>query len=213
MANYRQRRGPGRTDGGARFAALLVAVFVGAFSAVFLWNGAGPRAAATGIEPLDLPGAPSAEQLKAKTWPHRPEHIDAQQPDFATPSSPAPTHASTRGRAVHFARCGGGARAACVVDGDTIWFDGAKIRMADYNTPEVSEPGCARERALGERATARLVQLLNSGAVAAHSAGGRDRDRYGRLLRVVTVDGASVGDTLVAEGLAHPWEGRRRDWC
>ena len=34
----------------------------------------------------------------------------------------------------------------CVVDGDTIWLSGVKIRMADYDTPEIGEPKCAAER-------------------------------------------------------------------
>ena len=41
----------------------------------------------------------------------------------------------------------------------------------------------------------------------------RDEDRYGRKLRIVTRDGRSLGGQLVAEGLARPWEGRRRGWC
>ena len=43
------------------------------------------------------------------------------------------------------------------------------------------------------------------------SAGGKDR--YGRKLRIVEVNGVSVGDTLVREGLARWYEGGRRPWC
>ena len=42
---------------------------------------------------------------------------------------------------------------------------------------------------------------------------GRDRDRYGRRLRIVAVDGVSVGETLVGEGLARWYAGGRRSWC
>ena len=42
---------------------------------------------------------------------------------------------------------------------------------------------------------------------------GRDRDRYGRLLRRVYVDGEPVGATLIAEGLARPYGTGRRPWC
>ena len=45
------------------------------------------------------------------------------------------------------------------------------------------------------------------------AAADRDTDRYGRKLRVVERDGVSLGETLVAEGLARRWEGRRRPWC
>lgn len=43
--------------------------------------------------------------------------------------------------------------------------------------------------------------------------GNRDVDQYGRKLRLVTVSGLSVGDALIAEGLAVPWAGRRHYWC
>lgn len=112
----------------------------------------------------------------------------------------------------HFARCDSGPRQTCVVDGDTLWLDGAKIRLADINTPEVSQPGCASERALGEQATRRLVELLNQGPFTLQRQG-RDADRYGRLLRVAMRDGQSLGQVLVAEGLAEEWQGRRGDWC
>ncbi len=111
-----------------------------------------------------------------------------------------------------FAVCGSGARVDCVVDGDTFWYRGDKIRVADINTPEVSEPGCAHEAALGTRATARLHALLNAGPFTLEPVD-RDRDAYGRLLRVVTRAGESLGDTLVNEGLAEPWRGYRRSWC
>ena len=118
--------------------------------------------------------------------------------------------------AAHFARCDGPVRVTCVVDGDTLWYRGAKIRLADINAPEVSEPACAHEAALGAAATERLLVLLNQGAftLAPNADGsGRATDRYGRALRVVTRDGASLGEQLVAEGLAEEWQGYRGSWC
>ena len=38
-----------------------------------------------------------------------------------------------------FAVCGM-VRRTCVVDGDTIWLEGVKIRIADIDTPEISQP-------------------------------------------------------------------------
>lgn len=113
---------------------------------------------------------------------------------------------------VRFARCGAARRIHCVVDGDTFWHAGKKIRIADINTPETSRPGCADEARLGARATVRLTQLLNAGPFMLEQRG-RDTDRYGRQLRTVTRAGQSLGAVLVAEGLAEPWTGRRRDWC
>ena len=36
---------------------------------------------------------------------------------------------------------------------------------------------------------------------------------YGRSLRVLTRNGQSIGDMLVAEGLGPTWTGRREPWC
>jgi endonuclease YncB( thermonuclease family) len=127
-----------------------------------------------------------------------------------------PRAAAGDGEAGPFALCSGAHRVTCVVDGDTFWYRGAKIRLADINAPEVSEPGCAREAALARQATARLLGWLNAGpfTLAPNGDGtGRDRDRYGRLLRTVTRGGESAGTELVREGLAERWTGSRGDWC
>ena len=111
-----------------------------------------------------------------------------------------------------FAECSGPARITCVVDGDTIWLDGTKIRIADIDTPEVTSPNCAHELVLGNKATDRLTELLNDGPFALEPYG-RDKDVYGRDLRIITRDGISLGKVLVSEGLAHDWDGRRHSWC
>lgn len=115
--------------------------------------------------------------------------------------------------AASFSYCGGGAaRISCVVDGDTFWFRGEKIRIADIDAPELSPPRCAHEARLGEAAKQRLLRLLNEGAFSL-SAGFRDEDPYGRKLRTVSRNGTSLGEILVSEGLARPWTGSRRSWC
>ena len=123
-----------------------------------------------------------------------------------------PAFAQNDPEAAQFAHCSGPGRVTCVVDGDTIWYRGAKIRLADINAPEVSQPGCAAEAALGVRATRRLTELLNAGPFSLARAG-RDVDRYGRLLREVRRRGASLGGTLESEGLAERWQGKRGSWC
>jgi endonuclease YncB( thermonuclease family) len=112
----------------------------------------------------------------------------------------------------HFPVCSGTLRADCVVDGDTIWLAGQKIRISDINTPEVSEPQCAAEARLGARATRRLQSLLNQAPFEVR-AGFRDEDVYGRKLRTVHRNGRSIGAMLVAEGLAHEWNGYKESWC
>ena len=131
--------------------------------------------------------------------------------------SPSPIKPLTLAREVpsgrvHFSLCHTGGGRNCVVDGDTIWFNGQNIRVADIDAPETHEPRCAREKALGDRATLRLQQLVNGGQVSLQPIN-RDEDRYGRKLRLVMVDGESVGDTLVGEGLARWYAGGKRPWC
>lgn len=127
------------------------------------------------------------------------------------PDAPAPASANaTAVRSFSLCHTGGGEN--CVVDGDTIWIAGEKVRLADIDTPETHPPRCAEEADLGRQATRRLQELLNAGPVTLADAD-RPTDRYGRRLAIVTRDGQSLGDTLIAEGLARPWEGRRRPWC
>jgi len=111
-----------------------------------------------------------------------------------------------------FVLCGESRRTNCVVDGDTFWFGGEKIRIADIDTPELSPPRCEAERIKGEAAKSRLLTLLNAGQFSL-SAGFRDEDKYGRKLRTVSRSGHSLGDVLIEEGLARPWDGARHGWC
>ncbi|MBB5577053.1 hypothetical protein GGD50_005702 [Rhizobium paranaense] len=111
-----------------------------------------------------------------------------------------------------FSFCGGDHHVNCVVDGDTFWIQGEKIRIADIDTPELSPPRCEAERIKGEAAKARLLSLLNGGKFSL-SAGLRDEDKYGRKLRTVTRAGRSLGSALIDEGLARRWDGARHGWC
>ena len=127
-------------------------------------------------------------------------------------SPPARTAGATAAVSRSFPVCAGRTRITCVVDGDTFWLDGVKIRIADINTPETSQPQCAAEAALGQRATGRLAQLLSEAPFTLEPAD-RDEDRYGRKLRIAMRDGQSIGALLVGEGLAHEWRGRMESWC
>ena len=111
-----------------------------------------------------------------------------------------------------FTYCVRGAGTNCIIDGDTFRYRGDIIRIADIDTPEVRNYGCAAEKTRGDAATRRLLALLNAGPFTL-GAYPRDRDQYGRLLRIITRDGRSLGMTLVAEGLARKWDGARRGWC
>lgn len=132
---------------------------------------------------------------------------------LALPPVITPVSAAAADReAADFTRCEGPVRVTCVVDGDTFWYRGLKIRIADINAPELGHPSCAYEARLAETATRRLTDLLNAGPFTL-AVEGRETDRYGRALRVVMRGGRSLGEVLEREGLAEHWHGRRCDWC
>lgn len=87
------------------------------------------------------------------------------------------------------------------------------IRLEDINAPETHKSQCAAEKALGDRATRRLAQLINEGPFEMVNRGGRNEDKYGRKLRTLERGGRSLGLVLVAEGLTRKWVGYRRSWC
>jgi micrococcal nuclease len=99
-----------------------------------------------------------------------------------------------------------------VIDGDTFEQGGVRIRIADIDTPEL-DGRCAEEIRRARQARQRTSALLHAGPFELHRISGRDEDRYGRKLRIVTREGRSLGDQLVAEGLARTWSGRRQPWC
>lgn len=161
-----------------------------------LWQvepGLAPTAAA-------LPADPYAEAARSRAI------LEAQE---GAPSAHVPT-GSPLDPAGGAARAGGQVR---VIDGDTFDHGGIRVRIADIDTPELRGQ-CPHETALAARATQRLRTLLAAGQFELHPLGnGRDEDRYGRKLRIVTRGGRSLGDVLVAEGLARTWSGQREPWC
>ena len=118
-----------------------------------------------------------------------------------------------------------------VIDGDTINVRGItpNVRLVGFNAPETWRPSCTTERQIGERATARLSQLvLNAASIEFERVAcscrpgteGTDRCNFGRLCGSLFVDGQDVGRTLIGEGLAVPYRcgrtscpPRPQAWC
>lgn len=125
-------------------------------------------------------------------------------PQLAATEMPAPIP--------FFGYCEYGGGTNCVVDGDTFYYGQDKVRIANIDAPETHPPRCAAEARLGDAATHRLRDLLNSGEINL-SGIDRDEDIYGRKLRNVSVGGADVGATLIGAGLARDYAGGRRSWC
>lgn len=100
------------------------------------------------------------------------------------------------------------------IDGDTIVVGKEHIRIANIDTPEIKHAKCDAERRLGVISKARMQALINAGALTIERGdSGRTKDRYGRTLGKVTVNGKDVGEVLIAEGLARRWDGKRHPWC
>ncbi len=98
-----------------------------------------------------------------------------------------------------------------VWDGDTFRLGSERVRIVNIDAPEVGDGAkCAYEAMLGIDAKVALAELLSSGDVEINRDG---KDRYGRTLAVVTVDGIDVGVQLIRIGVARPWAGRRESWC
>lgn len=197
---YRARRGLSPAEIRTTvWAGLLLGLLL--YQALRLWSGLpllppGLTAGAPGPEPVAAaPPDPYAEARRSRAI------LDAQE---------APMTALAGDRADVGAGPAGPGR---VIDGDTFDYRGMRIRIADIDTPEV-QGRCPHEIQLAARATRRMRALLAAGPIELHAlSSGRDEDRYGRKLRIVTRGGRSLGDVLVAEGLARTWSGRRGPWC
>lgn len=97
----------------------------------------------------------------------------------------------------------GSFRIASVYDGDTLTVTtGDKVRLLQIDTPELGSGECYSRRAATE-----LKRLVPRGAEVSLVADPSldDRDRYGRLLRYVFVDGHNVNLELVRMGAAAPY--------
>ena len=116
-----------------------------------------------------------------------------------------------------------------VVDGDTIDVRGKRIRLIDFDAPELGgQAHCGLERMLAARATSRLRQMIQLSddidlqIVECSCRPGTEGTmpcNYKGACGYLTVDGKDVGDVLVAENLAHPYVRgryscpRRKPWC
>lgn len=92
-----------------------------------------------------------------------------------------------------------------VIDGDTIKvkYNGniEKIRYLLVDTPETNHQTLGKQP-YGEEAKVRNKELLNSGDVTIEFDVGNRFDDYDRMLAYIYVDGVSVQETLLEEGLA-----------
>lgn len=111
------------------------------------------------------------------------------------------------------------------VDGDTVKCDGQNLRpmgpglpfVSGFDAPEIftQHANCLAEQELGFRASARMAELLQTPGLVIEDSGERDDTAQHRpLVWLRLPDGMTIGETLLAEGLAKPWlPGQHIDWC
>lgn len=99
------------------------------------------------------------------------------------------------------------------IDGDTVRDGAQRYRVANLDAPEVgSHARCPEERVAGEAARAEVAHLIaDARRVEAHPTG--RRDRYGRVVAYIEIDGVDLGARLIERGLARPWYGRSSNYC
>ena len=100
-----------------------------------------------------------------------------------------------------------------VVDGDTLRDGDERYRVENIDAPERGAGAeCVDERALAEAARAYLLEWI-SGASRVEALPSGRRDRYGRIVAHIEIDGVDLGERLMARGLARRWRGRKADFC
>jgi len=102
-----------------------------------------------------------------------------------------------------------------VIDGDTIRVRHQRpdVRLVGFNAPETRRAQCNAERALGDRATDRLRDLVRSSKLdfefvacaCPPGAEGTPSCNYGRRCGVLKADGRDVAAILISERLAVPF--------
>ena len=111
-----------------------------------------------------------------------------------------------------------------VLDGDTIEYKAdflpaplkpvLKIRVLGIDTPEKGHRAqCPQEAELAKQASALTKQAIKEAKTIQLQL--QSWDKFGgRVLGYVLIDGKNLGDMLIAQGLARPYDGgTKSSWC
>lgn len=113
-------------------------------------------------------------------------------------------------RAAQFGQCYNAEGQNCVLDGDTIYFQGQKVEIAGLETPKIQDAKCDDERNRGIDSAIRLAALLNSGKV---TIAGNVGEADGQVRAKVEVDGQDVGIAMIKAGAARESGSVPPSWC
>jgi endonuclease YncB( thermonuclease family) len=131
---------------------------------------------------------------------------------LGTEGRPRAAPQATRSSGLVFGLCSEGGLTNCVASGDTYYLGGKTVRIAGIEAPQLYGAACPGETVLGRQSALKLQQLLNSGELEM-TRSSQDLDRYGLLLRNVSVDGKDVGQAMVEARLAREIGDTARNWC
>ena len=104
-----------------------------------------------------------------------------------------------------------------VIDGDTIEVCNVsgpeRIRIANLDAPESYRPACAKEKFAGIAAKQAAIQFfvrpIVNLEINRHS-----KDRYGRSVADVSVNGKDFRQYMIAEGHGVEWKfNKKHNWC
>jgi len=117
-------------------------------------------------------------------------------------AAPAPAQAED----ARFMLCEALPHQTCVWSGDSFYLRGRMIRLADAVSPARYTSECPKASQLSWRSALRLRDLLNAGTFEIATAGESE-------LAVVSRNGQSLGETMIAEGLAEKRTPAQPSWC
>lgn len=171
------------------YSPLAWSLFIGSLLTIFV-----ALAATAPPGTFDEPAKATVEAPAPTTAPAPAPKVEEPEPEPAPAPKPA---AKPRGHTV-----------VEVVDGDTIKaivFDKVEtIRLIGIDTPEAVHPSEAVE-CFGPNASQAARVLRGRLVMLEADPSQGDRDRYGRLLRYVFLDGRNFNRHLIAEGFAHEY--------
>jgi hypothetical protein len=118
-------------------------------------------------------------------------------------------HAADDAAAAQFGQCYSGGT-NCVLDGNTIYFQGSRVIIAGIDAPHIRDAKCEAERTQGIDSAMQLANLLNSGKVVL---GDPEQGGDGVVRRHVLVNDKDVGGLMIDSGSARKLRDAPATWC
>lgn len=109
-----------------------------------------------------------------------------------------------------FDACSGSARAAaCVLSPREFSYGNRTYHLSDIRTPDGQFPACDAEQQLAGKAQRTFIGILNGGAFESLP----DPSDSDPAARILMRDGVSIGQIMIAKGVAQPWAPKPYNWC